>query len=280
MVMALVALMARSWYTAHMKVPKPGGPTVYADFRWTPLDRHVVKRLKLPSGSVQPLRREDVDDLRLVRHEAAWLETNLNSEWRAAYRLVVQGGEPVIAELRIFPREAGPREPGTWRGEWLGVRAPVPRGGLMARTLRRLRPGIVPAQLGEILDALSARFGPSLFEADGLMGRLELPANRPPASARRGRTPLPDAFYASLAHSYVRALRAGTRQPVEAVAKKRKLSLARVRDLLHKARVRGFLTFPSKQGRAGGMLTPKAQAVLKAAQKKGGRHGTTRQRGL
>jgi hypothetical protein len=52
--------------------------------------------------------------------------------WVAAYRLLVEEGRLIVAELRVFPAEQD-RDAGSWSGELLGDNAKAPRGGLTAR---------------------------------------------------------------------------------------------------------------------------------------------------
>lgn len=56
-------------------------------------------------------------DVGLARVASSWLEVTIADGWLAAYRLVPQDGQPVIAEVRVFPAEAGRRTAGTWSGE-------------------------------------------------------------------------------------------------------------------------------------------------------------------
>jgi hypothetical protein len=95
-----------------------------------------------------------------------------------------------------------------------------------------------------------------------------------PTRSAVGRKGHPDTEYAAIAQTYVHALRSGSRTPIEMVAKARRLSVAQARDLVHRARIYDFLTKATKQGRAGGALTPKAEALLKTLTHKGrAKHG-------
>src|SRR5260370_40799462 len=73
--------------------------------------------------------------LPVVRSTDVWAEYPLDPEWTVAYRLAAKNGLPVIAEVRVFPRESG-TPPGTWSADVLGTRAGVPGVGLNTRLLR------------------------------------------------------------------------------------------------------------------------------------------------
>src|SRR5438876_11880491 len=61
----------------------------------------------------------------------AWIEVPLDDAWMVAYQLVNLSGEPVVAEVRVFPNERGKgRPPGVWSAEFLGVNARAPAGGI------------------------------------------------------------------------------------------------------------------------------------------------------
>src|SRR5262245_19968719 len=71
-----------------------------------------------------------------VQPEDAWVEAELSDDWRIAYRLFAQDGQPVIGEVRIFLKENDiARPPGEWSALVLGSKATVPRGGITARML-------------------------------------------------------------------------------------------------------------------------------------------------
>ena len=87
----------------------------------------------------------------------------------------------------------------------------------------------------------------------------------------------PDERDARIAAAYVARVEAGSRHAGADVASASRgtLSAAQVRDAIHTARGRGLLTPTTKQGRPGGQLTPRAEALLRAA---GSPRRTTRPR--
>jgi hypothetical protein len=201
-------------------------------------------------------------------HEA-WIEIPLGNEWTAACRLLPQNGVPVIGELRIFPYDPSERRhsAGRWSGEFAGKRAHVPAGGLSSRLLRTLRLSLS--------GALWKRYRHQLLELPGDQTWLSSyhgfslgAGNQPKRPYRRGR---PDIFYARLAQRYCKLFDSGVRNPVQSIAGSIKESPSKVRDMILQARKRGLLTRPPKQGRMGGLLTPKAKIILKKARSPKGR---------
>ena len=192
-----------------------------------------------------------------VYTDQTWLEVEVDKDWTAAARLAVQDGRVIVSELRVFPRdrELGAGVAGLWRGEVLGPRATVPVGGLKSELLRRVRLPKYAARAEEVVEAWRRAGGmPEDSARDSLPG---LEASTP--GRRRPRRP--DRFYAELAAEYVRTLEQGSRRPVEDVRKRRRLSAAQVRDMIHEARGRGLLS-PGQQGAPGGYLLPKAEQLL------------------
>lgn len=190
----------------------------------------------------------------------------------AAYRLVPgRYGEPVIAELRIFPLERTKgRPPGRWSGEVLGIAANIPEGGISADVVRNVSVG-VHRQVGRefsrwLKEAPLSRT--ALERALATVKKVEtfkahVVVESPP-EPKRGRPPIrSEKFYAKLAREYAERVAEGSPRPTADVARRRKLPTPKVRDMLHEARRRGLLS-PTGQGRPGGELTAKALDILKA----------------
>src|SRR5206468_7813862 len=93
------------------------------------------------SAWAERVRRSTTHGQELQTVYEVWVEAAVNDQWMAAYRLVPgQHREPVIAELRIFPRERmNGRPPGRWSAAVLGIEANVPEGGISADLVRRVR---------------------------------------------------------------------------------------------------------------------------------------------
>jgi hypothetical protein len=249
---------------------------------WTPIDKADAKLLGL---KVQPFKAGEAKDFGLVLDRSVWVEAPLSSRlpWMVAFRLVNEDGQPVIAEVRVFPDQssapykAGPpgtlptrwrRPAGRWSGDYPGVMAHVPRGGITARVLRTIRMQSYKGLLRTILTQHAEAFRSM---------DLGVPLSTVPSSTTRGRKGRSDETLARIAEVYGHAYRAN-RPSTAAVAKAFRLSLSQARDAVRRARVRGLLSPASKQGKGGGLLTPLAQKILKQVLKsKGGKqHGTKR----
>lgn len=221
---------------------------------WVPITKSEAKRRGLTVESLRPLYR--ACDLGLVRDQSIWFETPIAPRWIVAFRLTNQRGQPVIAELRVFPDEPGHYPPGRWSGEY-GAPAKVPPGGLSARDLRQIRTQAFRADLRTIATHLMPEWGeelPSLFPG--------VPLSTVPPRATQGRKGRSDLELAQIAAVYEAACIAN-RPAIAAVAKAFKLSLSKARDAVRRARVRGLLSSASKQGKGGGLVTPAARAILK-----------------
>ena len=235
-----------------------------------------------------------------VTHDV-WHETRLSREavkaagahgaWTVAYRIVPdRRGRSVIGEVRIFPTERRVR-PNGWEGRWAaevrGSSAHAPTGGVTSRLVRAVKLNGVSQAIAEVMarvvghDELSDEWKKGLLgfvnlnretlSAMGMTARdLPAPPKLPPAGRRRSA----DLRYAELARDYsqlVLGKRKGTR-PIRDLAKRRGVTPAYMSVLINRARQRGMLTTDqlsgATPGKAGGILTNKAVAVLAAAGKK------------
>jgi hypothetical protein len=207
------------------------------------------------------VRRRPLGALRIDRiggSPVAWLDVGGHDVWQVSCCLTAQGRRAVVREVRIGPK------PG----------ADLPDGGLPASVVRELSFGDVVDTFARIIEAYWAPPGsalrPSLRGLDRVFPFLtssEPPPRWAPAavmSKPRGRRPLSDEELLRASQAYADALRRRSKQPVRDAARQLGETSPRVRDLLNKARRRGFLTLPMHQGRAGGQLTPKARALLDA----------------
>lgn len=208
---------------------------------------------KLPPPSLD-LPNTDIDEV--------WIEGEVDDDWMAAYRITPQDGVPVIAELRVFPREVedvrAPRAPGRWAGSALGVHAPAPPGGLTATVLRQLRVG----------DTSGSQLHAGLAQWRQIVG-LSIPAHLKTAKAgfrslQRGRRSGKKGYEAeTLLSAAVFYVEHGGRHPVKALAEAWKLTPPQARDLLQAAKEKGYLT-AGRLGVASRTLTEKARHLLAA----------------
>jgi len=259
-------------------------PSLRTDHRWVPMKGSEAERLGLSVKPFAPVHR--AEDFGLISDQSVWFEARLPSRWLAAFRLANQRGQPVIAELRVFPDDGGKHHPGEWRGTY-GTTATVPPGGLSARVLRQIRTRAFRKALRNITtnilkaserQAADPPAGSTV--ADGWREQLDtifpgVPISSVPPRTGHGRKGRSDHELARIAAVYERAYLAD-RPSIDAVAKAHRLSLTRARDAVRRARARGLLTGGGKQGEGGGRLTPLAQKLLnrnvKASKPRGGKH--------
>jgi hypothetical protein len=191
-----------------------------------------------------------------------FISIRLGDGWQVEYRLRKQQERHVVEELRIF---LSPES------------EPLPLGGLPARVVKQVTLGAAYEALRDyaksILEGRSRDGGSGQYlspdEAREHWDRLvaePLEAFDEAAPRRPGRAGRPDLFYARIAESYVRFVRAGSRSPVKDLAKALRsygdwYSDGTVSQLVFTARDRDLLS-PSPVGRAGGDLTPKARGLL------------------
>jgi hypothetical protein len=228
--------------------------------RWQFVDKHDALQAGLSKEELHVCDPERLQrDAREMKIEDTWIESPLGKDWVVAYRILAQGGAPVVGEVRIFPTETKRRHPGQWSAEFLGARASAPPGGLTSRLLRRVRLGANLKEAGKIIKWWYESHPEAIAP---LTERGLVAAPRRPTG--RGRKGHPDLFYALLADEYVAAVQARSPRPAVDVARRRRLKAARVRDLLHEARHRGLLTV-QRHGVKGGVLTNAARTLLDGA---------------
>ena len=213
----------------------------------------------------------------------SWITTPIDDRWTVAYRLVPQDGQPVVAEVRVYPTEPN-QQAREWSGVLRGTDAKVPRGGLTARRFRTITLGGHLAQGTEAmgwaareierqriaLRRAGKEVAPGVFEPDGVLGSFgfQRPSRETPTRrrgpGRPGRSPKECVRIASL---YAAACARSSRRPVVDVAKRLNRDTFQVRDILQRARALNLLTRPLKGGAAGGILTDEARALLAAARR-------------
>jgi hypothetical protein len=257
------------------------------------------------SSIPSPLREGAIHrQIREIPVADVWYEVDVGDRWRAAFRLVPYAGQPVVAELRVFPRDDWPtRNPGQWRAAFLGLDAGRVVGTREGRTTDRLdrsfsvprarnTASFAPIQHGITADLLRhiplgahARCSRAFIRAvrrqwaltksyqcpDGSLEPAPEPFPQFPAAPglapqRRGPAAWPDVRYARIAAAYVARVETGSRHALADVASASRgtLSIAQVRDAIHTARQRGLLTPTTQQGRPGGQLTRPAEHLLRA----------------
>jgi hypothetical protein len=194
-----------------------------------------------------PVRGDQLTQVRMVSTRDLWILEAID-HWQAAYRMAVQDGAAVVAEIRLFPAE--PHWPaGEWSGVLRGLHASVPRGGITARLLRRLRLGAHVLEgrhvLVKLRQAASAKGKRStlrdMLRTDGLTHAAA--PQRPKVGGRK-----PSRDLDRVATVYRAALEHGDRAPVQAVARALGIKSKAASNAVDRARTRGLLS-PTTRGR-------------------------------
>ena len=161
----------------------------------------------------------------------------------AAYRFVNQDGSPVVAELRLFPREPEfkkKRPAGEWSAQWVGVGANAPRGGLGSRILRKIRVATHVQEFHKLADwwARRGKFPKWAGRIASLAAEIQTPLSR---HARPGSNS-DEMFFATVAGDYVRVARHPTngRRPIAEMAAHFGLPQGQIRKWVHRSRELGL----------------------------------------
>jgi hypothetical protein len=196
--------------------------------------------------------------MRTMQPSERWVQQQIPGGWTAAFRISAQAGGFVVSEIRVYPEHREPGVPigfpGLWPGSFRSVDDDpiVPVGGITSKVLRAVRAG-APQEAGM-----------ECFREEGAASAIDA---APPSQRRDA---VSDVELARLSRDYVAALRRqqpGARlSPVQYLAARYELPLTTVRGRIHLARKRGLLGATlNRQGKAGGQLTPKAEALLSDA---------------
>lgn len=187
------------------------------------------------------------------------------ADWVAAYRLLPGTDGPVIAEVRVFPFEAGATG-GQWSAEKLGDDAKCPPGGVPASVLRAVKLSTPWAHLARAEREAVLRSWGERADSPVFIKRLDELTERGSSSAGERLLRL-----AQVARAYAEAAASDENRssPRRAAAEATNYSPDHVRDLIRDARQEGLLTPPPGPRRPGGELTEKAKAILATAEAKG-----------
>ncbi len=253
--------------------PKPKG--VRSTKLLLPPPCHTCGTLRLmPSSSLRPFSWRGLTWAEYGEPvQEVWVESRLDSEWVAAFRLFEEEGDVVIGELRVFPAEPNRGQPGRWSAETKrrGVEAQVPAGGLTARAVRKLRFDETRQFVSDALVKVRGRrqkakgaervLIESMLDSFRVYGAKAM--TRP-----RSRRALADEDYAKVAALYVAKIRAGSARPITELSEDLRRSPGSVRQTLRTARRRGFLTSARSPhpGRPVGELTERALEVLRSSE--------------
>ena len=210
-----------------------------------------------------------------------WVEVSLDPQWRATYRLVIQEGVPVIAEVRVFPRERGVMGLHWATGDKAGPRATAPPGGVRSTLLRRVPIPAIGQFAGRAIKVLAAvrglptSLGSEVGEIADLLELKHEGGKAQPSRSRRGRKGKGDEFYALVAQTYVTETEKRKPRPLEAIRKRHRLATVnQARTAVYRAREMGYLG-GRQPGRVSGFLTDKAKTVLQRPKKNRRRGGRT-----
>lgn len=242
--------------------------------RARPVWRREAEMAGVPADALLPIPLGDPALFGMLRAQDLWCVTDLDARWRVAYRFVAQDGVPVIGEVRIYPVESHDLGPGEWSGGYRGALAQAPAGGLTGEVLRSVPTRPPQAKLRDAIeswDRVAAQQGTPewLFGPRGPLGRIGVGREALDGLRRRGgrRRQWSEADYLRIAAAYDAEVAAGNRQPTATLANEsverfgRKISPETMRDLVHGARTRDFLT-EGQAGRATSRLTEDARKKL------------------
>lgn len=213
------------------------------------------------------LRRAGIDMSQALTWQAVkiptfnvWMMRLLRAEWMAVYRLVIQDGAFAVAEVRIYPREDFnyPKDDkqaplpllGVWSGEWRGIDAKAPAGGITGNLIREaamVGPSLISGlTILQNLHRKASAAGHRSAIVDNSLAKRGLRVLRP-ARAPKPKHPRtrPLGFYEKAAKEYTQAVRREA-YPNRAVAKALNVTPSQARDVISRARKLGLLPQTSR----------------------------------
>jgi len=268
-----------------MKSPTPA--TVHLVSETQVMDEGEVARAGVSPTPLTPGRFR----LSQVHVENVWVMSDLGNGWVVAYRLVAQGSNFVIGEVRVYPLEtqamlnlktgrtrASPVDAAWWSGNVKGVRASVPPGGISSRILKRVTVGAHITDAREVFKQLDARArtkGRASSVLEAIASRYGVTDLRRPqriGSSESGPRGLPRSVYVRTAQAYLAHLKGG--RPVQDAARELGETPQKVRDRILRARRMGILDPAPSRGRAAAGLSAGSLVAPKTTHKEK-RHGKT-----
>jgi hypothetical protein len=201
--------------------------------------------------------------------EGSWAIVD-DGPWSVALRFRTRNNRPVLAEVRVYPTEAG-HSPGFWSNSVTAV----PDGGLPAKLLKDLALGRLRNQaLALMADPHDVTWGEDAYDYYEAVIAAGVSVDQGEEAPRPGRRPLSPEKLALTSYYYVESLRLGIGSIHREISKRLPKhshqipdwegtpSETTIRSWIYKARERGFLREAPEPGGKGGSLTRRALAVL------------------
>jgi len=199
------------------------------------------------------------------------LETDLAGGWTLVEVFEMQDDKPIVAEMKIFPKQPEAETGKTRSVRSFGHRSPnkwpvggssgdvTPKGGITVSLLREVRLGMTHA--APILEDYREWLTDNKYVDLSSMAE-SLPESGKPSRAAKGEARRQtDEYYSRIAVDYERFCAEGNRAPVKTMAEEREVDIGKMRSHVHRARRNGFLS-DVVQGQTGGTATEKAKRVL------------------
>jgi hypothetical protein len=161
----------------------------------------------------------------------------------------------------VFPIDPDPEasyDAGEWGVQHFGPMAHVPRGGISSQLLRQV-PFAALDSLPDIVGWVASNRPSSMPTLAEVGLEVGVRGKRP---GPKGQT---DTELALIAFRYWKLIVTGNTRPNKVLAAEEGVSSEAIRDRIQAARDRGLLTHPSKSGKPGGHLTPRAGRLVREA---------------
>jgi hypothetical protein len=192
--------------------------------KWKPVTCAEVSTFQLRTKRLDADRWAGV-----AKSKEMWMHVPVDNAWTASYRLTVQKGQPVVAEIRVYPAAGFLGGQRLWTGDIPGISPNVPAGGITARLLRRLKVGRDLRTREATLTRLHETGGDVARRANAIGLKRPTPRAKPFGGVGRPAI-LTQSSYSRLAARSDALTRAGSSTPLRDLAREMELSYARLRS--------------------------------------------------